>query len=218
MPPPRHQVSHEPNPRYPQEPAAESHLDDGLFLCSRPRLPGGTSAPLKRSEPPIMEQDKNTRRGRPPVLDETKKQIICALLTAGASRAAAAHHVGCAPCTIYREAQRDDVFRAKLQKAQADFEVVLVTRIGEAARSKTQWRAAAWLLERRCPEQFRLRNPKLFTPAELQFAIRQVVTVLTESLEESKQDEILQRVAEVLGEFEEQDSEGSDDGEELDTA
>ena len=142
------------------------------------------------------------------MLDETKKQIICSLLAAGASRSAAARHVGCATCTIYREAQRDEGFRAKLEKAEADFEVVLVTRIGEAARSKTQWRAAAWLLERRCPEQFRLRNPKLLTPAELQIAISQVVEVLTQSLEESKQTEILQRIAEVLRESEEADDGG----------
>ena len=152
------------------------------------------------------------------MLDETKKQIICSLLSAGASRPAAARHVGCATCTIYREAQRDDVFRAKLAKAEADFEVVLVARIGEAARSKTQWWAAAWLLERRCPERFRLRNPKLFTPAELQIAISQVVTVLTESLEESKQAEILQRVAEVLAEFGDEDNTEPDHSEESDGA
>ena len=166
-----------------------------------------------------MKQDKKTaRRGRPLSLDGTKKQIICSLITAGASRTSAARHVGCSRRTIHREAQRDDTFRKQLIKAEADFEVVLVARIGEAARSKTQWRAAAWLLERRCPEQFRLRNPKLLTPAELQIAIGQVVDVLTESLEESKQAEILERVAEVLGEIGEEDGEEPDDGEELDAA
>ena len=161
-----------------------------------------------------MVQDKKTRRGRPPVLDETKKQTICSLIGAGASRTAAARHVGCSPSTIYRETQRDGIFQAQLEKAEADFEVVLVARIGEAARSKTQWRAAAWLLERRCPGQFRLRNPKLLTLAELQIAISQVVSVLTESLEESKQAEILQRIGEVLEEFEEDGSTEPDDGEE----
>ena len=45
-----------------------------------------------------------------------------------------------------------------------------------------------------------------------------MVDVLTESLEESKQAEIIERIAAVLEEFEEEDSGGSDDGEELDAA
>jgi transposase-like protein len=175
----------------------------------------------KKTRPTDVEtpRSKPARRGRPSVLDETKKQIVCALIAAGASRTAAARHVGCSRHQLYYAAQRDAIFQAQLEKAEADFEVVLVARIGEAARSKTQWRAAAWLLERRNPDQFRLRNPKLITPAELQIAISQVVEVLTESLEESKQAEILQRVGEVLGEFRDDESEAADQGEEgLDAA
>ncbi len=54
--------------------------------------------------------------GRPPVLDETKRKTIIALLANGSSRRMAAGYVGCAPSTITRTAARDPEFAAQLAR------------------------------------------------------------------------------------------------------
>jgi hypothetical protein len=67
-----------------------------------------------------MSQTSKPSRGRPRALDEAKRRDICALVSAGCRFDAAAEFVGCAACTVRREADRDPQFHALLRQAAVD--------------------------------------------------------------------------------------------------
>jgi hypothetical protein len=59
-----------------------------------------------------------SKNGRPEILDESKRNIILAILSVGCSRATAAAYVHCAPRTIYNTARRDPAFARRMIKAE----------------------------------------------------------------------------------------------------
>jgi hypothetical protein len=95
-----------------------------------------------------------TKCGRPPVLDEIKKREIAAIVSMGCSRRTAARYVGCSPSTIQNTADRDETFAEKLERARSQAVVTHVKNINSAAKKAQYWRAAAWALERLCPEDY----------------------------------------------------------------
>lgn len=86
------------------------------------------------------------RRGRPPSLDATKREVVVALLTAGWTRTRAARYVGVSPQTLINTAARDPAFATRLSNAEAVARVEHYCNI--AAASGRSWRASAWALER----------------------------------------------------------------------
>ena len=90
--------------------------------------------------------------GRRRILDEAKRGEVCALVSAGCSLSSAARYVGCDRGTLRREAQRNEEFGAQLRNAEAQVEYLPLRSVQLA--SATNWRAAAWLLERTRPEQY----------------------------------------------------------------
>ena len=104
--------------------------------------------------------------GRPRVLDDAKRREICALVSAGCGVETAASYVGCSPSTIRRESFRNDDFARQLRDAELASELNPLRAIREASRSN--WRAAAWLLERTNPQRFGRRDATAFTPQEWQ--------------------------------------------------
>jgi hypothetical protein len=107
------------------------------------------------------------RRGRRPVLDETKRREIAALLSAGCSQRAAARYVGCARSTIAYTLARDEAFAAMVRKALCNAEVTLIRNIRNAAKKEQYWRAAAWMLERAYPERYARRGPDVITVEQI---------------------------------------------------
>jgi hypothetical protein len=103
------------------------------------------------------------RRGRPPVLDATKREVILGILSAGCSRRTAANYVGCATSTIQNTADRDPQFAAKLDRAENQAVVTHMTNIHKAAKDARYWRAAAWVLERLRPDEYAAPHPDLLT-------------------------------------------------------
>jgi hypothetical protein len=91
----------------------------------------------------------NATPGRPPVLDDLGRARICALVSIGISLRSAARMVGCHPKTIRREARRNPDFGNELRKSQSQAQVGPIKTMREAAA--TNWRAAAWWLERLDP-------------------------------------------------------------------
>jgi hypothetical protein len=76
------------------------------------------NAESTNSLPPVPSSA--PRVGRPRALNEAKRREICDLIFAGCALDAAARYVGCAACTVRREADRDPQFAQLLQAAALD--------------------------------------------------------------------------------------------------
>ena len=116
--------------------------------------------------------------GRPRVLDEGKQREICALLSVGCGIERAAHYVGCAPSTIRRESMRNELFHERVRSAEMAAQLEPMQAIRKAASSN--WRAAAWLLERTQPERFAPQDVRLFRPEEVEALFDQLIERICE--------------------------------------
>jgi Transposase len=100
---------------------------------------------------------------RPTTLDTDLTERIAAVVRAGGTVELAAVATGIGERTVYRWLQRGErtgaanapyqAFRAAVERARAEAEVILVARMTKAAAAGS-WRAAAWLLERQYPERW----------------------------------------------------------------
>ena len=77
---------------------------------------------------------------------------ICQHITTGITFKSACALSGISDATFYRWRQEDPEFEADVQMATAVAEQVLLGHISEHAF--TDWRAAAWILERRMPDDY----------------------------------------------------------------
>lgn len=123
-----------------------------------------------------------SRRGRPPVLDAVKRREICAILTAGGSRALAARYVGCARSTIGATAVRDLEFHRQLQRASVQHEIMNLRNIQSAAKNEKYWRAAAWTLERCYPDRYGQRSATTVTAENVSQLLGKVAELLVEEI------------------------------------
>jgi hypothetical protein len=118
--------------------------------------------------------------GRPRALDDAKRREICVLLTAGYSLVSVAEHVGCSRRTISRELDRNAEFADRFRRAKIAGELEPLGTIRQAAR--TNWRAAAWYLERTNPQRFGKRNPVLLKPDEVKETINSLMLEVLDSM------------------------------------
>jgi hypothetical protein len=139
------------------------------------------------------------KRGKRPVLDETKKHELLALLAAGCSRRVAAAYVGCSPSTIQTAARRDSKFAEALAHAENQSEVVYLQNIRRAASQDRYWRAAAWVLERRNPQDFAPRPPNTMRIEEVTELMRQFAVIVFEEVPVAEhRKRVLKRVAAIM--------------------
>lgn len=110
--------------------------------------------------------------------------MVIALLTNGSSRRVAAAMVGCAPSTITRAAARDRQFARQLVEAERNVEVEALRRVREASKDPRHWRAAAWMLERRNPDDFGPRPPKMFSQVAVAALLSNICQMLTGTVPE----------------------------------
>lgn len=127
--------------------------------------------------------------GRLPVLDETKKREICAILAVGCNRTTAAHYVGCHPDTIRKTALRDPQFALDLERAESNHEVKHLAFISKAAEEGRYWRAAAWALERKYPGRYGPRRPDTFTLEQVAHVLQQFAAIVVSEVSEAEQQE-----------------------------
>jgi len=140
--------------------------------------------------------------GRPPVLDDGKKRDILTILSVGCSRRIAAGYVGCHPDTIQNTAERDPVFAEQLSRALYLAGVSNLTNIQQAGKEGRYWRAAAWLLERRYPEEFGTRRPELMTPKQMHQVVVQFAEILAAEIPQAKvRQRVLTRLFELAESF-----------------
>ena len=90
--------------------------------------------------------------GRRSKATEARIEALLIALGTGCTREAAAGHAGIHRTTLYRWLENDPGLRARVEKAEADVEVRLAAEIVQAAPD--DWRAAAWMLERRRPGSY----------------------------------------------------------------
>ncbi len=135
---------------------------------------------------------------KPTLLDDGKRREISALLTAGYSFTAAAKYVDCSRRTINREIERNPEFAERVRRASIVGQMDALTTVRQAARS--DWRAAAWYLERTNPQRFAKRNPALFKVEELTEQIESVAVIVMDEVEdEDTRDRIIRKLAAIAG-------------------
>lgn len=151
--------------------------------------------PVPNPEPPLPNPDSPRPLG---VLDEEKRWKIIALLTNGSSRRMAAKYVRCASSTITRTAARDPAFAEQIAVAEQNAEIDALRAVRNAARNQRYWRAAAWLLERRNPDDFARRPPNVITGDQLVHVFAQLTETLYQQLPEANWDRLLEILDELI--------------------
>jgi hypothetical protein len=97
------------------------------------------------------------------MLTEPQKNQICSIVGHGGTRQVAAEFVGCDLKAIMREAHENAAFRERLAQAESMCEITHLKNIRVAAEDPKQWRASAWLLERKFPDHYGKRKPRTIT-------------------------------------------------------
>jgi hypothetical protein len=167
------------------------------MLCCEP-LPGDSlefeSIPCEI----VLDEPKPDPRE---ALDAVKRATIVTLIRLGASRRMAAGQVGCSHRTIARTAARNPRFAAELAAAESRADAKALKLIDRATDQEKYWRAAAWVLERRNPEEFGHRKPHTYTPGHvLKFFDRFLHAVLPKLPPECR-DTLLEEYDEIFGDI-----------------
>lgn len=134
------------------------------------------------------------------VLDADRKREIVAIVGVGCTRRLAAEYVGSSVDAIRRAARRDAEFGEQLRQAEQKCEFVHLNNVQTAGKSN--WRASAWLLERRYPERYGPRKPGLVTPEQLRRVLEQLAGVVCEEVESAEvRERILARAGSLADEL-----------------
>jgi hypothetical protein len=110
----------------------------------------------------------------------------------GASIEQAAHIVGISHRTVQRQAKADDGFQLELERALQAAPVDPERLMQQAAR--TQWRAAAWMLERTQPDRYGKRSPKSCSPEKLRDIVNHIIERALEATPEEHREAVYQHV------------------------
>lgn len=127
-----------------------------------------------------MAKKKTTRKR---ALDEDKRREIIAVVSLGVSRENAAKYVGCVPATIRNEMKRDASFAEEILVAEQNSEIYFLQKIRAAADKEQYWRAAAWALERRCPNRYAPRGAKTLTEEQVVKLISDFVNIVVPEIQ-----------------------------------
>ncbi len=150
---------------------------------------------FKQLEEAVRTTQPTPRRG---VLDDLKKAHVVLLIASGLSRREAAHFMQCAHTTIGRTAARDPDFATKLSQAEATSHIEAVNRIRGAAQDPKYWRAAAWMLERRSPEEYARRDPNTFTADQVMSLLARFYSEVQPIVQAGKNEQFEQSFDDVL--------------------
>jgi len=132
------------------------------------------------------------------MLNYAKRQKIIALISNVSSRRMAARYVGCAPSTIIRAALRDPAFARQLAAAEQSAEIDALRALRAVARKNRYWRAAAWLLERKNPNDFAHRPPDSLSGDEVLHLITQIIEVLSDEVPEANCERVIEKLEKII--------------------
>jgi hypothetical protein len=122
--------------------------------------------------------------GRPPALDAAKRREIAAVLSMGCSVPVAANFAGCSRRTIYRELANNPEFYDQIRHLQVAKLLGPLKTLYDAAG--TNWRAAAWLVERLNPQDFGRRHPEMIDPEDINLAVQVAMREIKEVIADPK--------------------------------
>ncbi len=143
-----------------------------------------------------------TRARKRSVLSNVNKREILAIVAVGCGRRTAAEYVGCTPATIVRAMEQDETFAAEIRRHELNPEIGFMRNIQDAAQNAQYWRAAAWWLERRRPEDFGTKKAGLITAAQLQSLLSALTEMLTEEVPDPKiRKKVIRRVDGIISEL-----------------
>lgn len=148
---------------------------------------------LAAPEPQPQAQPK--RRGNYK-LDEQMQAEICAVVGVGASMRAAARLVGCSAAAITQLAKKDEGFRRRLYAAAMKREVAPLQHIRNAGQSN--WRAAAWLLQRLNPGEYVPGKPHVVTREQMTAVMEKFAAIVIEVVPKAKRAKLDGRIAEIV--------------------
>ncbi len=131
------------------------------------------------------------------MLDEQKRRKIIAVLMNGSSRRTAAGYVGCASTTIMRTMDRDPEFARAVVEAEQHAEIEALQMLRRAGREEKHWRAAAWLLERKNPEDFARRPHNSLSMEQIAQMFALLVGPILDRLSDDEFYETFQRLEEL---------------------
>jgi hypothetical protein len=164
------------------------------------RPPKMTAALTAETRPAAAEYDPDPRE----VLDLQKRSEVAVAIKSGASRRMAAGMVGCHHATIARTAERDPAFAKQLQDAESGVDLGALKRIQEASAENKNWRAAAWVLERRHPEEFGRKTPHTFTGDQVVALLAQIFNFTLPTVRKDKVNGFMREFNEALRDVESQ--------------
>jgi hypothetical protein len=122
------------------------------------------------------------------ILTPDKQVIVIALLSLGFSRRTAARHVGCTHTTIARAAERHPHFAFQIADAEMRADFGALKQVREASKQDKYWRAAAWFLERRLPDEFGRRPAHSFSGDQVMAILAEVFSYTIAVLPESEKE------------------------------
>ena len=136
------------------------------------------------------------------ILSAVKKREILAIVAVGCGRRTAAAYVDCKPSLIAREMEKDEAFAAEIHRHETNPEIGFMRNIQDAAQKAQYWRAAAWWLERRNPEDFGPKKSGVVTVAQLSGLLSGLTQIITEEVPTDKfRKNLLKRLQRMISEF-----------------
>jgi hypothetical protein len=141
---------------------------------------------------PQLNGKRSRPRSRPRSLDDTKRQIVCAMVSSGCGLRDAARYVNCSVRTIRREAERNPEFDDELRRSEVHAKLNPLRAMQHAIG--THWRAAAWFLERAFPERFGKRDRSLFGPREARQLLDEMLRIVSSEVDPLQADRVEKRV------------------------
>lgn len=140
--------------------------------------------------------------GRPRALaDAKKRELVLNVLRGGGSRQDAANKVGVVYQTLLNETKQDKAFGEAVAQAETDGKLSLVFRVTKAAEK--DWKAAAWMLERKHWQEFSKRNPESISPKQLSIVVNRFVNhlmgVIPTSSHKSVREEVERFLESLMG-------------------
>lgn len=119
------------------------------------------------------------RNGRPPKIDAKLRLELIKATVATGSRTSAAALCQISYSTLARAFHADDAFAEALTDAIELFKTTHLARIAKASKgdktNKPDWKASAWLLQHKFPEEYGRRNAETMTVVQVASLINTLV-------------------------------------------